>query len=333
MRIGSGSLKTFTIKGTQLHKPKSVYPVNKTLNSRDNPQIRFSWTDLDQRANTYKVYLYVGSPINGIEGQVVLWQKEVMASDYEDTMSVEIDAASVMTTNKYTWRVIAIDDRGAGTAGDIVEFNYNVPSGVFRIKTMEQVSVNDTVSSSPVGLVELKAEVLDGSMEAGMLYTDFNGNLVRERPAGTYRLTAIKSEFMPQTQTVVLSENDTTEVTFYLERPQSTIFGGVYDVSGNRINLARVYAVSDLGDSSSALTDASGNFVLRAYGQTGISERKKPVTNHHFPVKSLLLMVKAIISVLLFWNEIHLQYRVWWRMLRSSIAGVRLPFPVWREGR
>lgn len=266
MRIGSGSLKTFTIKGTQLHKPKSVYPVNKTLNSRDNPQIRFSWTDLDQRANTYKVYLYVGSPINGIEGQVVLWQKEVMASDYEDTMSVEIDAASVMTTNKYTWRVIAIDDRGAGTAGDIVEFNYNVPSGVFRIKTMEQVSVNDTVSSSPVGLVELKAEVLDGSMEAGMLYTDFNGNLVRERPAGTYRLTAIKSEFMPQTQTVVLSENDTTEVTFYLERPQSTIFGGVYDVSGNRINLARVYAVSDLGDSSSALTDASGNFVLRAYG-------------------------------------------------------------------
>ena len=68
---------------------------------------------------------------------------------------------------------------------------------------------------------------------------------------------------MPQTQTVVLSENDTTEVTFYLERPQSTITGR-YDVAGNRVNLAG-FAVSILVIHL-RLYDASGNLVLRAYG-------------------------------------------------------------------
>ena len=63
-------------------------------------------------------------------------------------------------------------------------------------------------------------------MEAPLLfYTDLDGYLLRERPAGTYRITAIKDEF--EAQTIVVSKNDTTIVTFNLERPEATIYGKV----------------------------------------------------------------------------------------------------------
>ncbi len=270
VKVGSGSLKTFVIKGVPLRKPVCIYPVDDSLNSKDNARIRFRWTNLDSKANTYKVYLYAGSQLEGIDAQMILWQAEVMGSDTKDTLGVEIDAASVLTSNRYTWRVIAIDDRGAGTSGGLERFHYTVPTGVLNISTKEQISVNDGGEvrsvTNPVGLVELKVEVLDGPMEAPLLfYTDTRGNLLRQRPTGTYRITAVKNEFESQSKTVILSENDTTDVTFYLERPQSTIFGGVYDISGHGINKARVYGISDHGDTSLTLTDASGNFMLRAY--------------------------------------------------------------------
>jgi hypothetical protein len=61
------------------------------------------------------------------------------------------------------------------------------------IRTQEQISNNGLVTKSNIGFVKMQVEVLDGSMEAPLFfYTDADGYLSRERPAGTYRITAIK---------------------------------------------------------------------------------------------------------------------------------------------
>ena len=266
-----GSINTFKIKGIPLKKPRSIYPVNVQLNSSDNKDIQFKWTDLDTNANTYKVYVYVGQELDGMKAQMIVWQTEVMATSSAETLGVNIDAASILTSNHYAWRVIAIDDKGAGTTGDTVSFNYTVPTGAVRIKTREQISVTGpdgtTIAESPVGLAKIEVEVLDGSMEAPLLfYTDIDGYLLRDRSAGTYRITAVKDEFESQTKTIVVSKNDTTSVTFFLQRPEATIYGKVVDESKKGINLANVYGISDRGDTVFTQADASGNFVLRCYG-------------------------------------------------------------------
>ena len=263
----------FTIEGESLEKPVCTYPENVTLNSIDNKKVVFKWKNLDADANTYKLYIYVGSDFEGIEAQLVVYQTEVVAdgrSGENEYDSVEIDAASVLTSNKYVWRVIAVNDQGAGTVGDTIGFHYEAPVGTMKINTREQIIVSsdgklDTVIN-PVGLVQLKVEVLEGSLEAPLLfYTDNNGNLSRERPEGTYRVTAIKNEFEELSKTIVVEDGKTVTETFYMERPDATVFGKVVDVSGKGINLANVYGVSERGDTVTTKADALGNFVLNCY--------------------------------------------------------------------
>ncbi|MBN1308261.1 MAG: carboxypeptidase regulatory-like domain-containing protein [Chitinispirillaceae bacterium] len=263
----------FTVTGTSLNKPECIYPKKITLTSTDDRKVFFKWKNLDSKANTYKIYIYVGSDFEGINAQLVVYQTEVVAdgrSGADEADSVEIDAASVLTSNKYTWRVIAVNDRGAGTVGDTAGFHYKAPTGTMVIYTKEQIVVGsdderDTVVN-PVGLVELKVEVLDGSLEAPLLfYTDDKGFIERERPVGTYRVTAIKSEFEQQSRTMVVGDGETATQIFYLERPDATVYGKVLDRSDKGINLAQVYGVSDRGDTVTTKADALGGFVLNCY--------------------------------------------------------------------
>jgi len=256
----------FKVEGLPLKKPVPVSPKNVKLNYEQNKTVKFKWTNLDPLANTYKIYVYVGQEYEGIKAQLIVWQTEVMADNSAETLSVDVNAASVFTTNRYYWRAIAVDTKGAGTVGDTVGFSYEVPTGALNVLTQENISGDGGTVNSVVGLVQIKVEVLDGSMEAPLLfYTDLDGYLLRERPAGTYRITAIKDEFESQTQTIVVSKNDTTIVTFNLERPEATIYGKVVGESQKGINLTTVSAVSDRGDTVKALTDALGNFSLKCY--------------------------------------------------------------------
>jgi len=263
----------FTIQGKTLKKPVCTFPSDTTLNLNTSPKITFKWRNLDKDANTYKLYIYVGSDFEGINAQLVVYETEVVASGRDgenETDSVVIDAASVLTSNKYVWRMIAVNDEGAGTVGDTVGFNYDAPIGSMRIYTKEQIVIGsgdslDTVVN-PVGLVQLKVEVLEGSLEAPLLfYTDNNGYLDRERPKGTYRVTAIKNEFEMQSKTIVVKEGEKTTETFFLERPDATVFGKVIDEAGKGINLATVYGISDRGDTVSTKSDALGSFILNCY--------------------------------------------------------------------
>jgi len=266
----------FIVEGIPLKKPVCLFPKGGTFNSVTDSVIQFKWTNLDEKANTYKLYAYTTQEYEGIKAQVVVWQTEVMALNSAETMSIEVNAKSVFTTNNYSWRVIVTDQKGAGTAGDTVGFRYEVPTGTLVIRTQEQISNNDLVTKSNIGLVKMQFEVLDGSMEAPLFfYTDADGYLSRERPVGTYRITAIKTEFESQTRTVSVSSNRITEVNFILTRPQATIYGKVVDQSGKGINLVTINGISDLEDSLSTQTDALGNFVFKCYGADWLISAQK----------------------------------------------------------
>jgi hypothetical protein len=194
----------FTLAGKGLRRPIPVFPAgDTTLTAAVNGTFSFRWTNLDTLANTYKIYVYVGSDfsgvLSGVSVQMAVWQTEVRAAA-GDTMSVAIDAASVLTNNKYVWRIMAIDNQGAGTAGDTASFRFRSPTGTMCLYTREIIPVArggaiDTVVSA-VGLVQATVEVLQGSMEAPILfYTDQSVNLVRTRPTGAYRITMVKDGF------------------------------------------------------------------------------------------------------------------------------------------
>ncbi len=258
----------FTIKGLPLKKPANVSPNGDTISANpDSTMITLKWTNLDSLANTYKAYIYVTKTFEGVTAQMVVWSTEVTAGGFtNDTGSVTLNANLVLTDNDYTWKVIAVDKKGAGTAGDISKFTYDAPVGGMRVYTKEKIEVGDTSLTKAVGLVEVKLEVLDGSLEAPLLfYTDDDGYLLRQRPPGTYKITTKKDGFVSQSKTITITENDTISETFFLKRPDATIYGKVQDKAAQAINLATVLAISDRGDTVSAETDPLGNFVLSCY--------------------------------------------------------------------
>jgi hypothetical protein len=263
-RIGSPG--EFEMTGLSLNKPLGVYPKNVKLNSTSSKKINFKWTNLDSKANTYQLYLYIGSTYEGINAQLVVYQTEVMAEDNVDTMGVEIEAASILTSNKYMWRTIAVDNKGAGTAGDTLSFEYIVPECSLEVYTKEQVRIGNDITTGNVGLVEIKVEVLDGSLEAPLLYyTGLDGKLARKRPTGSFRITTKKDGYESQARTINIKEGEVRNETFYLVRPEATIYGKVNDASGKGINLATISAVSDQGDTVKTNSDALGNFVLNCH--------------------------------------------------------------------
>jgi len=258
----------FDVAGDSLARPVNVYPVDDTLNNIDNETFEFKWTNLDSNANTYQIYVYTASDFEGVDAQLVVWNTEVTAGGFtDDTGRVSINANSILTSNTYTWKVMAIDDKGAATGGALNTFRYTVPTGTMLVYTKEKISAGGDTIESNVGLVEISVEVLDGSMEAALaFYTDDNGYLSRERPVGTYRLTAKHPDFEEVSKTVSISENQTTPTTIFLERPAATILGKVLSSSGLGINLATVTGVSDRGDTLTTETDALGNFSFNCYG-------------------------------------------------------------------
>jgi Carboxypeptidase regulatory-like domain len=275
---------SFTVKGKPLAKPRNIAPKNAVLTSDKDSVITFKWTNLDPKANTFKIYLYINSGIEQVNAQMAVWSNEMTAGtftgsngviDTTDTGFVTINAHSVLTKNHYTWKVFAIDSKGASTSGDTSGFDYTDPAtGTMTFYTKEKIItttlipagiIKDTIESI-VGAVEMQFEVLSGSLEAPLLfYTDFNGYLNRDRPKGSYRITAVKSGYESLVKTMQLDSGARITDTFYLKRPDATVFGKVVDNTNNGINLVNVYAVSDRNDTVLTQTDALGSFILNCY--------------------------------------------------------------------
>jgi hypothetical protein len=281
-----GLPKSFTIQGVSLAKPRLISPGlgSDTLRTYQNDSIvTFNWTNLDPTANTYQVYVYMTYAMTGaqnVNAQLVVWQTQVTAGSFAgkngiisatDTGRVSINAHSVLTNNHYAWKVFAIDSKGASTSSDLANFTYSAPAmGTLQLFTREKIVTSgatgaDTVIS-PVAAVGMNVEVLKGPVEAPVLfYTDLNGNLSRDRPAGTYRITANKTGYQSLVQTLTVDSAATLTDTFYLQRPSATVYGLIADGTGTGIGAATVTAVSDRGDTVRTGSDALGNFVLSCY--------------------------------------------------------------------
>ena len=275
---------SFTIKGKPLVKAKNITPKNVVLSSDKDSVVTFKWTNLDPKANTYKIYLYTASNVQQVDAKLVTWSNEVTTAtfagengviDTSDTAFVTINAHAVLSKNHYTWKVFAIDNMGASTSGDTSSFEYTDPAtGRLILYTEEKIistttlptgTVKDT-NISAVQAVQMQVEVVNGSLEAPLLfYTDLSGKLDRERPRGVYRITAQKNGYLPSTQTITLDSGSVITDTFYLKRPDATVFGKVVDKTNVGINVAAVYAVSDRGDTVVTQTDALGSFIVNCY--------------------------------------------------------------------
>ncbi len=266
-----GLPRNFTIVGDSLKSPVSVSPADSdTINAADQnaQRVEFAWTNLDSNANTYKLYIYVAQEYQGLEAQMAVWENEYTAGTFEsDTARVNINLKNILTNNSYSWKVMAVDSKGAGKSGNTSRFVYRgIPTGFIEVKTREKISASGTTVEKEVAAAKIEVEVLEGSMEAPLLfYTDTHGNLTRERPSGTYRITAVKDGFESASRTVTVMENDTSEIVLHLQRPDATIYGKALDETGNPINLAYVYGVSERGDTVRAETDAQGNFAMSCY--------------------------------------------------------------------
>jgi hypothetical protein len=275
---------SFTIKGKPLAKAVNITPKNVILTSDKDSVVTFKWTNLDPLANTYKIYLYIASGIQQVDAKMVAWSSEVTTAtfagkngiiDASDTAALTINAHSVLSKNHYTWKVFAIDDKGASTSGDTSSFEYTDPAtGRLVLYTEEKITSATalptgtviTTNLSAVPAVQMQVDVVNGSLEAPLLfYTDLSGKLDRERPRGAYRITALKSGFEPLTKTITLDSGMIITDTFFLKRPDATVFGKVVDNTNIGVNVATVYAISDRYDTVATQTDALGSFIINCY--------------------------------------------------------------------
>ncbi len=299
-----GLPQQFTIQGTPLAKPVPLSPKRDTLSYQNDSVITFKWSNLDPKANTYQVYVYMSYSSGGTQAKLVVWQNEVTAGNFggkngiveaSDTGFVSINARSILTNNDYSWKVFAVDDKGASTASDTAGFHYNAPAmGTMVLYTNEKIiTTTQTVNGSHldtivtrVPLVKMQVEVLSGSKEAPLLfYTDTAGNLSRDRPKGTYRVTAIKDGFDQLVRTITLDSAKTDEETFFLTRPSSTMFGKITDQATVGINYATITAVSERNDTVISHTDAQGSYIVNCYAADWVLSAQKTGYVSSLPTK------------------------------------------------
>jgi hypothetical protein len=258
--------EAFKIKGLPLKAPAPISPpAGDTINGVADSVVAFKWMNIDNAANSYQVYIYVGAEYQGQTAQMLVWKGEVSANGITgDTASMSVNVKSILTNNLYTWNVMAVDDRGGGTAGAEATFRYEgIPMGKLEVKTTEKITVGSSILENSVSLVQIQSEVLEGSMEAPLaFYTDNEGDLSRDRPAGRYRLTLSKNGFESTVRTVTVTKDATTNLTVYLKRPDATVYGKVKDKEGVGIDLAKIYGVSDRNDTVKTESNSSGDFVL-----------------------------------------------------------------------
>ncbi|MDR0307218.1 MAG: carboxypeptidase-like regulatory domain-containing protein [Chitinispirillales bacterium] len=272
----------FTVSGSPLNPPKVVSPKNVTIRSDAQNTVDFKWTNLDTNAGAYLVNLMIETDPKdllgndllgaGVKGDLLVWETTVSRGGKraDDTLSTTLNAKAVLTGGNYRWRVFALDSRGAGTTGDTLSsasFTYEVPFGNLEVITKEVVmDGNSGGTEIRVPVVELRSEVLSGPMEKPFaFYTGItDGYAFRARPAGTYRIQAVKEGYKTEVRTVSVTNGQTTTLNIFMERAQALIFGKVTDTSGIPLNQVNVVGVSEWGDTVAGLTNGSGGFTLAA---------------------------------------------------------------------
>ncbi|GBU21430.1 hypothetical protein R80B4_01321 [Fibrobacteres bacterium R8-0-B4] len=256
---------------------------------RDNDPIPFQWTNIDPRATSYLVNILRDGTAEdfGMESMgtfkmgVLAWETTVPRGNQTEALSMTLNAAGTLTGGSYRWRVYALDSRGAAftDSTDTISastFTYTrSDAGVISISTRERIG--DTTLA--VGYVDLKLEVLSGPTMAPLLFhTGSSGLQVRPFTAGVYRITAVKEGDFSYTKTVIVSGGgDTTFVSIPMSRPEAVLYGrALAAADSSAVSAAKVTAVSELGDTVSAVTDGSGAFTISCHAAEWSVTVEKP---------------------------------------------------------
>jgi hypothetical protein len=261
----------FRISGTPITAPRVVSPARDAVfNYVDAPTIEFRWTDLDSRANSYLINIFSAAQpqdlgvdgLGEINASLLVWEATV-ARGGSDTLSVQFDAAGTLGNGQFMWRVYALDNRGAASTEAISAstFRYQANMGRVSLRTRE---VLGGMAEVPVGFAELRTEVISGPMQAPLAFYTNNNGVVADRdfPAGTYRFTAVKEGYAPQSVVVTVEQGRNVAATIFMSRPEAVLFGRVVSADGTPVGSARVTAVSEWGDTVTAFTGGSGGFTL-----------------------------------------------------------------------
>ncbi len=294
LNIQDGVAGRFKIGGdaqNTLKAPRAAFPRPPAPGNafRDNDQIPFQWTNIDPRATSYLVNILRDGTAEdfGMESMgtfkmgVLAWETTVPRGSQTEALSMTLNAAGTLTGGSYRWRVYALDSRGAAftDSTDTISastFTYTrSDAGVISISTRERIG--DTTLA--VGYVDLKLEVLSGPTMAPLLFhTGSSGLQVRPFTAGVYRITAVKEGYFSYTKTVIVSGGgDTTFVSIPMSRPEAVLYGrALAAADSSAVSAAKVTAVSELGDTVSAVTDGSGAFTISCHAAEWSVTVEKP---------------------------------------------------------
>ncbi|ERP38760.1 carboxypeptidase-like regulatory domain-containing protein [Chitinivibrio alkaliphilus] len=271
----------FFIDGESLAVPINISPMEDEHGRPDTlseQTISFSWTNLDPLANTYQLYIYKQMDEGDLSGKTPVWDQEYSASRFsDDTATVEMSAINNLSKDDYAWSVVAKDDQGRGTSGPYSDFYYDVPAGSLVVLTREVIEVaQGNFDTATIAMAEIETEILSGSMETMIFYTNEDGWLGRSRPVGSMRMRAHKDGYDPSPfRTVDIVEDSTSHVTLYLTRPNATLYGKVEDADGSYLSGVTVQAISDRGDTVTTESDSRGNYSLSCYEDSwNISARR-----------------------------------------------------------
>lgn len=245
----------FANMGSPLTAPSLISPPQD--DSISGPTVSFLWRDVSGATN-YKVYLYFTVEEEGDSISYLIW--EGITTD----TTIDLTASGFLIDSKYTWRVVASDDADNNTASSIRNFFYLTSIGQLKIET----------NSMGEDLPLVHYYVRDGGTTSIPYSTDGDGNASIPCLPDSYSVEFFKEGYADTTfEDVVITANDTTELTVDMRLLDNFFYGEVVDSSNGGVPMRQNATVHFLkgGEEKTIVTDPYGNFrkALRADSVNG----------------------------------------------------------------
>ncbi|MBN2171510.1 MAG: carboxypeptidase regulatory-like domain-containing protein [Candidatus Krumholzibacteriota bacterium] len=150
---------------------------------------------------------------------------------------LELPAASLIIDACYEWKVFALDASGQGSASPARSFVYQVPMGSLDIRTR-------SAGDAALPWVDVALRPLAGGGGALPIVTGSGGACNQDLAPGTYRLTASKDGFEPDSLDVTVCADQTAVATLVLSESPALLAGSVRDEQLRPRPFARVRALA-----------------------------------------------------------------------------------------
>lgn len=253
-----GGAVAFTLNSSNtIQAPNLISPDNNAVFS-GTPTIRFQW-DYVSGANTYTFHLFnkiTQFAGNNQEIDIPIWSTSTTYN------IIDFPAHINLLKGKYSWFVVPNSNSGSGSVSDTRIFNYNVPTGKYR------VSATSSDDNSTLLNYQFQINSTTGGFSPALPIIVTNSSTYSDSiPADNYQFTVSKPGYFDSTFSVNIhvsvSPGDITAVPFRLRAFPVTVSGSVRNqanaaVSGANVNFTNL----SNGDIQSKQTSSSGAFSL-----------------------------------------------------------------------